>query len=138
MPINPVLQNILPDPKEPVSLGLSDFNTTPNVNQQTQNNLLENKNFLPIQNFIIESVNEYCDQLKIDKSNLNLRPSYGWFNIYYRYDYQEFHIHGDSMISTIYFLNCKITLPTSVFPHRGKSPAPIVAIVESTSVFKAL
>jgi len=92
--------------KDKVAKGGNNWLSQNTYNTLSTYNLLENKNFLPIQNFIIESVNEYCDQLKIDKSNLNLRPSYGWFNIYYRYDYQEFHIHGDSMISTIYFLKC--------------------------------
>ena len=28
----------------------------------------------------------------------------GWFNIYKKYDYQEFHDHGKSTLSAVYFL----------------------------------
>ena len=69
-------------------------------------NLCKDKDFLPIQNFIIKEVINYCKKLKIDISKLKTKPEYGWFNIYEKYNYQEYHCHGDSMLSVVYFLKC--------------------------------
>ena len=67
--------------------------------------IVDNKDFLPIQNFVIDSVMSYASKAQIDVTHLNPRPHEGWFNIYEKNDYQEYHIHGASTLSTIYFLS---------------------------------
>lgn len=65
--------------------------------------IVDNKDFLPIQNFVIDAVMSYANHAQIDVTHLNHRPHEGWFNIYEKNNYQEYHIHGASTLSTIYF-----------------------------------
>lgn len=92
--------------KEKIKKGGKNWMSKNTYNTLSTYNLVNDKDFLPLQNFITQSVLNYCNKLNIDVSNLNTSPHYGWFNLYKKYDYQEYHIHGDSMISTIYFLKC--------------------------------
>ena len=92
--------------KEKIKKGGNNWLSKNTYNTLSTYNLINDKDFLPLQNFINKSVLNYCNELKIDTSNLNKSPNYGWFNLYNKYDYQEYHIHGDSIISTIYFLKC--------------------------------
>lgn len=49
-----------------------------------------------------EKVKIYCLYLNIDDSKLKNTGS--WFNVYQKYDFQENHVHPNSIISTIYIL----------------------------------
>lgn len=44
--------------------------------------IVDNKDFLPIQNFVIDAVMSYANHAQIDVTHLNHRPHEGWFNIY--------------------------------------------------------
>ena len=47
------------------------------------------------------AVKQYVEANKIHP---NIKINSSWFNVYKKYDYQEFHKHPGSVISTIYFL----------------------------------
>lgn len=64
--------------------------------------LLKDSKFLPLNNWVMDMVNQYCINLGIDHSLLTSTGS--WFNIYQKYDYQEKHVHPNSIISCIYIL----------------------------------
>ena len=57
--------------------------------------------FASLNNWVIQSVNEYASKLNLSTPII---PQSSWFNIYQKYDYQEFHTHPGAHISTIYFL----------------------------------
>ena len=65
-------------------------------------NLYDIKDFKNLLNWIDTQVSEYCKNLKINPS---LKNKYAWFNIYKKYDFQEYHSHPDSNISAIYYLS---------------------------------
>jgi len=44
-----------------------------------------------------------------------LRPRSGWFNVYYKYDFQEFHSHSMHHVSCIYFLKSNPEKDARVF-----------------------
>ena len=64
-------------------------------------NILENKKFTKLNEWIFNKVLEYS-------TNLKYKDKYkcmgGWFNIYKKYDYQEYHDHGENTLSCVYFL----------------------------------
>lgn len=66
-----------------------------------QHDCFEDKQFANLNNWVIECVNEYASQLQLSRP---IVPQASWFNIYKKYDYQEFHTHPGAHISTIYFL----------------------------------
>ena len=65
-------------------------------------NLYDLKDFKNLLNWIDMKVLEYCKNLKINPS---LKEKYAWFNIYKKYDFQEYHSHPDSNVSAIYYLS---------------------------------
>tara|TARA_B110000285_G_C15089834_1_gene598425 strand:- start:576 stop:1145 length:570 start_codon:yes stop_codon:yes gene_type:complete len=73
------------------------YNTSNN-----QHNIVEDKKFEVINNFIKREVANYLKQIG---STQELKMKGGWLNIYEKNNYQEYHNHPDSVISTIYFLN---------------------------------
>jgi len=66
-----------------------------------QYDLLDDPAFSDLNKWIDTMVQAYVEQNKIKKP-VTVKNS--WFNIYKKYDYQEFHKHPESIISTIYFL----------------------------------
>ena len=44
-----------------------------------------------------------------------LKAKSAWFNVYYKYDYQEFHTHCESHVSCIYFLKSNVDKDARVF-----------------------
>tara|TARA_R100001163_G_scaffold278_1_gene514 strand:- start:412 stop:1002 length:591 start_codon:yes stop_codon:yes gene_type:complete len=67
----------------------------------TDYNLLEDKTFADLHNWIFGKVGEYMGSNYIKS---NVKPENGWFNIYNKGDFQEFHLHTGSALSVIYFL----------------------------------
>tara|TARA_R110002167_G_scaffold364935_1_gene588189 strand:+ start:504 stop:1070 length:567 start_codon:yes stop_codon:yes gene_type:complete len=65
-------------------------------------NLLEDKDFAPINDFVISSMQEFCQELQFD--SLKIFPNEAWFNIYRNGDYQEYHNHNPNLLSAIYYL----------------------------------
>lgn len=67
-------------------------------------NIWEDEKFKGINEFVEESIQQYLKDTKIKEESLNKTPCDAWFNIYKKGDYQEYHHHGDSLISAVYFL----------------------------------
>ena len=61
-------------------------------------------NFLDVNNFVVDKVKDYCEQLHFKKNFIDYKPNSSWFNIYKKGDYQEYHHHGNSILSVVYFL----------------------------------
>ena len=64
-------------------------------------NILENKKFSKLNEWIFNKVLEYSTSLKYKDK---YKCMGGWFNIYKKYDYQEYHDHGENTLSCVYFL----------------------------------
>ena len=45
----------------------------------------------------------------------SLKATSAWFNVYYKYDFQEFHTHCESHVSCIYFLKSNVDKDARVF-----------------------
>ena len=90
--------------KKKVCSGGENWVSKSTYNTLTKYNIFSDSSFDPINNFVIESVKNYCNQLDVDLDCLDEKPTDAWFNIYQKGDYQEYHHHGGSMISVVYFL----------------------------------
>lgn len=64
-------------------------------------NILKNKKFKNLNEWVFNKVLEYSNNLQYQN---NYRCIESWFNIYKKYDYQEFHDHGKNTLSAVYFL----------------------------------
>jgi len=75
-------------------------------------NILEDKKFERLNNWVHENVESFADSL-----NFRIKPkcSEGWFNIYKKYDYQEYHCHKPYIISCTYFLKSNMDKPSKIF-----------------------
>lgn len=69
-----------------------------------QYDLFSDSKFDDLNMWVTNQVTHYCDQLGITSNCLANNGS--WFNIYYRNDFQETHVHPTSVISAIYILTC--------------------------------
>ena len=65
-------------------------------------NLIEDQNFKDLNNWVKKMILEYIEKLKMSYKSYN--EFEGWFNVYKKGDYQEWHDHTGSVISCIYFL----------------------------------
>lgn len=90
--------------KEKTKKGGESWIANSTYNTLNTHNVFKDNDFKQINDFILNSVLNYCDQLDINKNFINKEPIDSWINIYNKNDYQEFHIHSDSIISTVYFL----------------------------------
>jgi len=88
--------------QDTVESGGNDWISNSTYNTSSGNHdCLSDSKFAKLNEWVIATVNEYADELKISKP---LIPQSSWFNVYNRYDYQEFHAHPGAHISAIYFL----------------------------------
>jgi len=78
-------------------------NKTYNTSDGNYEIFLDDK-FKTLNNWVRQQVEIYCQKLGIFVDNLSNNGS--WFNIYYRNDFQETHVHPTSVISAIYILTC--------------------------------
>ena len=65
-------------------------------------NVLDLIEFKEIKEQIVQTISVYTDVHKIDKSNLYFADS--WINSYQLHGYQDLHLHPDSMISGVYYI----------------------------------
>tara|TARA_R100001591_G_scaffold95453_2_gene101262 strand:- start:2174 stop:2767 length:594 start_codon:yes stop_codon:yes gene_type:complete len=72
-------------------------------------NIWTDNKFKPINDFVLESIKEYLNECRIKQSCLNTHCYDAWFNVYKKGDYQEYHHHGGSLISAVYFLKTNTT-----------------------------
>ena len=64
--------------------------------------LLEDQKFNKLHNWIDDQVHEYTEKLIYKKK---LKCVDGWFNVYEKYEYADYHNHIPSILSCVYFLN---------------------------------
>jgi len=64
-------------------------------------NIVNDEKFNLLNKWVLEKINNYKNELSILN---NLKMETGWFNIYKKNDYQEFHDHGEHSLSAVYFL----------------------------------
>lgn len=83
--------------------GKNSFITNCLTTVSTFDSVLELPEFKEIKFFILESVSEYLNFMKFDKSK-EYKISGSWLNYYEPGDLQELHIHHDSMVSGSFYL----------------------------------
>ena len=66
-------------------------------------NLIEQSIFSKLKEPILNIANEFCDLLKYDNINFELKIKDSWLNVYNKGHSQEVHNHPDSDISAIYY-----------------------------------
>ena len=69
--------------------------------------LCKDPDFSGINDFVVNQVIDYCKAHSMDLNCLNTNPVGAWLNIYKKNNFQEWHTHGNSMISAAYYLKCK-------------------------------
>lgn len=84
-----------------IQSGGSNWISSQTYNTSNTYNILKDKNFKNLNDWITEQVQTYAKSLKYKDSFL---CADGWFNIYNEHDYQEYHTHPDYTLSAIYFL----------------------------------
>jgi uncharacterized protein (TIGR02466 family) len=75
-----------------------------------------------ILNLIETNVNYFS---KVLGSDYNYKCNGSWFNVYKKNDYQERHIHADSIFSAIYYLKCKENSSPTIFYHPHDEMIPL-------------
>ena len=83
------------------SKGGRDWLATDTYNTFNMYDTTQDKVFESLTHWIDTRVNAYCIALKYKNNILSKK---GWFNIYKKGDFQEYHTHAESHISTIYCL----------------------------------
>jgi len=73
-------------------------------NTQGTLEIWNDKKFKGINEFILEKITEYNNEIGLLNDCVNQTPRDSWFNIYRKGDFQEYHAHGNSIISAIYFI----------------------------------
>ena len=101
------------DLKKNVDSGGENWLSDDTYNTIGKHDVFSDNEFSDINNFVVNRVKNYCEQLQIEKNFLDYRPIDSWFNIYKKGDYQEYHYHSNSILSVVYFLKV------------GKNPANI-------------
>lgn len=67
-----------------------------------QHEIYRDKEFANLNQWVTQRIHAYCTETGIDTADL--QNSGSWFNVYGRGDYQEKHVHPNSIISAIYIL----------------------------------
>jgi uncharacterized protein (TIGR02466 family) len=71
-------------------------------NTMGSHDILKDKDFESINDFVVSSVRQFCKELRIDLNEI--LPTDSWVNIYRKGDYQEYHNHNPDFLSAIYYL----------------------------------
>tara|TARA_R100001163_G_scaffold65229_1_gene61686 strand:- start:136 stop:720 length:585 start_codon:yes stop_codon:yes gene_type:complete len=78
-------------------------------------NICSDKRFDIINNIVYEKVHEY---IKAIGGTLIINNAEGWFNVYKKYDFQEFHCHPNRQLSVIYVLKSTKENPKIIFERN--------------------
>lgn len=81
-------------------------------------NIVKDKEFKLINDFVNDAVKTYCNQNKINYNKIDQYPRQGWINIFNEGDNLEYHTHANSIISAVYFLQ----IPDNSACLKFKSP----------------
>jgi len=73
--------------------------------------ILKEDKFKDLNKWVEKIVNAHGNLIGYSK----LKAVSGWFNVYYKYDFQEFHSHSMHHLSCIYFLKSNIEKDAKVF-----------------------
>jgi uncharacterized protein (TIGR02466 family) len=92
--------------------GGEDWVSNKTYNTLNTYNILQNKKFDNLNRWVCAKILEYSNDLKY-KNNYNCVG--GWFNIYKKYDYQEYHDHGNNSLSAVYFLKSNLEKSSKIF-----------------------
>ena len=65
-------------------------------------NIVNNSKFIKLNEFVYGCIEKYCDETGM---MFNCKHKEGWFNVYNKGDYQEYHVHPTSILSAVYFMN---------------------------------
>jgi len=66
--------------------------------------LLKDQKFSRLHSWIDDQINEYTEKLRFFKK---LKCVEGWFNVYEKYEFTDYHDHRPNILSCVYFLNCE-------------------------------
>lgn len=89
------------DLKNKIKSGGDNWISNKTYNTTETYDILKDKKFKTLNSWVIEKVNDYSKTLRYQNK---FSCKEGWFNIYHKYDYQEYHTHPNYSISAIYFL----------------------------------
>jgi uncharacterized protein (TIGR02466 family) len=95
-----------------IKSGGEDWISKKTYNTLNTYNILENKKFYKLNDWIFNQILDYANNLKYKDK---YKCSEGWFNIYKKYDYQEYHDHSDSTFSAVYFLKSNIKKSSKIY-----------------------
>lgn len=73
-------------------------------NTSETHNVFKDNKFNPLVNWVNEQIIKYC---KLLDYNGELNATTAWFNIYKKYDYQEYHNHMGGSLVAVYFFKSK-------------------------------
>jgi uncharacterized protein (TIGR02466 family) len=99
-----------------------------------KHNLHEDKNFKNLIEWVSSNVALYADQLNY-KNNFKCVQS--WFNIYKKYDYQEYHTHSLNTLSAVYFLKSNQKKSSRIFFKVDSDPTLNDPISKSYNSFNS-
>ena len=66
--------------------------------------LLKDQKFNRLHSWIDEQIKEYTEKLVLV---VKLKCISGWFNVYEKYEFADYHNHLPNIVSCVYFLNCE-------------------------------
>ena len=66
--------------------------------------LLKDQKFSRLHDWIDDQINLYIEQLEFTTGKLKCNE--GWFNVYEKYEFTDYHNHIPNVVSCVYFLNC--------------------------------
>jgi|21_taG_2_1085346.scaffolds.fasta_scaffold08372_3 uncharacterized protein (TIGR02466 family) len=92
--------------------------------------IIKDKNFNNLNKEILKHVNIYNETLGSDHKYEKL--SNGWFNIYNKNDYQEFHNHAGYTFSVIYYAQVENNIEdrsATIFKHPYEDMRPLKGVV---------
>ena len=78
--------------------------------------ICKDKKFNIINDYVYQKVEEYVKTLN---SKQKIISKEGWFNIYKKHDFQEFHCHPSRHLSVIYILKSNSEKPNIIFEKDG-------------------
>ena len=70
--------------------------------QKTSYRLLEDQKFTRLHDWIDDQINLYIEQLEFTTGKLKCNE--GWFNVYEKYEFTDYHNHIPNVVSCVYFL----------------------------------
>ena len=71
--------------------------------QKISYQLLEDQKFSRLHSWIDDQINIYTEKLAFTSK---LKCNEGWFNVYEKYEFTDYHNHSPNAVSCVYFLNC--------------------------------